>query len=264
MRFSLKHCVLLLFTILLAGLGSVERYFELNQLAFWGIGSGLILMGGITYYLKREFNPTIIFFVILHFSRYLNEWFTQLIGANFNGTYFLIPVVLYTLVIHFFPKVKSTIGWWHKEVINRKLIFHMLLAVGISGIGMFIYLKVNTSSIDRFIGMLPEGSFIFIIAMGIAYALLNAVVEEYIFRGMIWNGLEKIMTNRSLVIFTQAAIFGITHYWGLPGGVSGVVLIFTWSLYLGYVRQKTGGILGVIGLHFGANLLQYFMLFLFK
>lgn len=112
--------------------------------------------------------------------------------------------------------------------------------------------------------MLPEGSFIFIIAMGIAYALLNAVVEEYIFRGMIWNGLEKIMTNKSLVIFTQAAIFGITHYWGLPGGISGVVLIFTWSLYLGYVRQKTGGILGVIGLHFGANLLQYFMLFLYK
>jgi len=264
MRFNLKHCVLLLFTILIACLGSVERYFELNQVVFWSIGSGLILIGIISNYINRKFTPTIIFFIIIHFCRYLNEWFTQLIGANFNGTYFLIPVVLFTLVILFIPKVKSTIGWWHEEVINRKLMLQMLLAIGISGLGMFIYLKMNTSSIDRFIGMLPEGSLIFLIGMGIAYALLNAVVEEYIFRGMIWNALEKIMTNKSLVIFSQAAIFGITHYWGLPGGVSGVVLIFTWSLYLGYIRQKTGGILGVIGLHFGANLLQYFMLFLFK
>ncbi len=264
MKFSLKQYILFVFTLLLAGLSSVERYFELNQLAFWSIGSGLILMSGITYYLNKKFTPTIIFFVILHFCRYLNEWFTQLIGANFNGTYFLIPVILFTLLILFFSEIKSTIGWWHKDSVDSKLILQMLLAVGISGIGMFIYLKMNTSSIDRFIGMLPEGSFIFLIGMGIAYALLNAVVEEYIFRGMIWNALEKIMTNKSLVILSQAAIFGITHYWGLPGGISGVVLIFTWALYLGYIRQKTGGILGVIGLHFGANLLQYFMLFLFK
>lgn len=264
MEINIRQIILFFFILVVSGIESIERYLEMDTTMFWSIGALLLVICLISYRLKQNLLPTFSFFALLHFSKPLNESFTELIGANFNGTFFLIPVVVSGLLIALFPQIKSTIGWWKKEMIGRQLALQMVLAVTIGSIAMYIYLKLNTDNIDRFIGMLPKGSALFILGMGLAYAALNAIVEEFIVRGMVWNALEKVMTSQRLVIFTQAFIFGISHYWGLPGGLSGVVMVFLWSLYLGYVRNKTGGLVGVILLHFGANLIQYFILLSFR
>lgn len=264
MEIKTRQIILFFFILVVSGIESIERYLEMDTITFWSIGALLLVICLISYRLKRNLLPTFSFFALLHFSKPINKAFTELIGANFNGTFFLIPVLLSGLLIALFPQIRATIGWWKKENIGLQLALQMVLAVVIGSIAMYIYLMLNTDNIDRFIGMLPEGSVLFIVGMGVAYAALNAMVEEFIVRGMIWNALEKVMTSQRLVIFTQAVLFGISHYWGLPGGLSGVVMVFLWSLYLGYVRNKTGGLVGVILLHFGANLLQYFILLTFR
>lgn len=264
MKLSLTNLALLLILLIFSGVESFDRYVEYTNDQFWLLSGGLLILALIARRLRKIIFPTLLFFLLLHIFRPVNLWFTDIIGANFNGTYYLLPCLSFIGLILLVPSIKSTIDWWRKESFSKTLIIQMILAVVLGSVAMFIYLKANPNSLDRFVGMLPDGSILMIVLMGVLYAGLNASVEELIFRGMVWNGLEKIMPGSWLIGFSQAAIFGLSHYWGLPGGWSGVLMTFVLSLFLGYVRIKSGGILGCILVHFGLNLSQYFMLYWFK
>jgi membrane protease YdiL (CAAX protease family) len=264
MPHAIRKTVLFIFLFLAIASEATERYLPHSLWGYWAILIMLAATASISFRLEKQLAPTLFFFTLLHACRPVNVAFTQWIGAAFNGTYFLIPTLIYTLFILFFPGVKNTIDWWKKESISTALLGQMILAIGVSGLAMYVYLIYHSDSIDRFLKMLPDGSWWWIVAMGLAYALLNAVVEEYIIRGMFWNGLAKLIRQPWLIVWVQAAVFGLSHYWGLPGGWPGAFLVFGWSVYMGYVRQKTGGLRGVILLHFGANLVQYFILLGFR
>lgn len=261
---STRNILLLIILLVFASVESLDRYSDYSELQFWLIALGLAGLAWLGKFLDKDIFPTLLFFLILHLFRTVNILFTDLAGANFNGTYYFLPVVFFTLIIATRPQVKQTIDWWRKDQFSPKTRWLMLLAILTASAIMFVYLKLNTASIDRFLDMLPEGGLGFIVSMGLLYAALNGIVEEYIFRGMIWNGLGKIFTHHRVIIGVQAAIFGLSHYWGLPGGWSGVLLTFFFAIFLGYIRHKTQGLWGCIIVHFGINLTQYFMLFAFK
>lgn len=251
---------LFLMLLVLSAVESFDRYMDFSGSTYWIIAAGLLALTFIGWRMKAEIAFTFFFFALLHLCRPLNVWFTELLGANFNGTYYLIPSVLFIALILIVPGVKRTIGWWQKEQISLSLLGQMTVAILLGSGAMYWYLVENPEYLDRFIQMLPEGSLGYLILMGVAFAGLNAAVEELIFRGMLWNGLEKIQFSMDWIIVIQAVIFGLSHFWGLPGGWTGVLMTFVMALFFGYVRVKTGGILGVILVHFGLNLAQYFML----
>ena len=265
MKLRLQNFLLLLFLLIASFIEAGQRYLSIFQEHFWSILAGLLLICLLTFKLKKPLFWTMAFFTIIHFTLFVNKALVGYLGIDFNGTYFLIPTLVFTLMIVFVPQVKQTINWWRIDKLTEPLIWQMIIAWALGSIGMFLYLSsVEPHQLERFLDMLPSGSWLTIAFGGIAFALLNAAVEEYIIRGMIWNGLEMIIHNPYILILTQAIIFGLSHYFGLPGGVSGVLMVFTWSLFLGYVRWKSEGLLTVIALHFGANLAQFFMLYAFK
>lgn len=263
MKVNISNTVLLLFMLLASVVEFAQRYVSLSLIEFWGIGIFMIVITFIGFRLNKSIGPTLAFFNLVHFSRYANEYMTTLFSADFSGTYFLLPIVLFTFTILFFKPIRETITWWKRDVVTKSLLWEMVLAVVIGSFGMYWYLCTHEDQLVRFLEMLPRGSFLKILSLGLVFAGMNAAVEEFIIRGMIWNGLEKVISNPILLIVLQALIFGASHYFGLPGGIVGVTMIFTWSLFIGYVRWKSGGLLAVIGLHFFSNLAQFFMLYLF-
>ena len=103
-----------------------------------------------------------------------------------------------------------------------------------------------------------------LIINGVLFALFNSFVEEFMTRGMLCNGIEKIIINKNIIILIQAIIFGISHFYGFPGGFLGITMVFFWSLILGIIRYKTKGLVGVIIAHFFADLSIYFILYAYK
>jgi membrane protease YdiL (CAAX protease family) len=87
-------------------------------------------------------------------------------------------------------------------------------------------------------------------------AAINAFGEEFEFRSMTLARLEPVFGSRLAIILT-AALFGLLHYFGQPGGPFGVLL----AGYLGWIAAKsmieTRGFVWVFLIHFIGDFIIY-------
>lgn len=98
-------------------------------------------------------------------------------------------------------------------------------------------------------------SLIYLPAIIIA-AAINAFVEEFEFRSVLLSRLGAVFGSQQ-AIFMTAALFGLGHYYGWPGGPFGVVL----AAYLGWWAAKsmieTRGFVWAFALHFLGDVIVY-------
>lgn len=236
-------------------------YFGIDYKSFWILSAILI---GVTiycgYYSKSIF-PTILFFTIVHITRPVSERFTDLIHINFPGTYYLIPIIIFTGLILLLKPIRQNISWWTKDKIDKKSIYIIIGLSVVSGLALFIWGFFIADDLTKFIDNLPEVAITWIIINGVGFALLNSIAEEYLARGMLCNGLEKILNNKIAIVGIQALIFGLFHKNGFPGGLIGIFMVISWSLVLGIVRYRTKGLIGVLIGHFFADFTIYLILY---
>jgi len=81
-----------------------------------------------------------------------------------------------------------------------------------------------------------------LVIAGIAFALLNALVEEVLFRGAVLHHLGEALGWWTAAV-VQALAFGMLHLNGYPYGPLGVALAAVYGLILGAMRLRSGGLL---------------------
>jgi uncharacterized protein len=77
-------------------------------------------------------------------------------------------------------------------------------------------------------------------AAGICFSIFNALLEELIFRGILFDSLESQWGPWGAAIGT-AALFGYGHMHGYPPGISGALLAGIYGLCLAALRIHTDG-----------------------
>ena len=87
---------------------------------------------------------------------------------------------------------------------------------------------------------------------GVGFSLVNAAVEEAVFRGVLQTALERV-DGPVVAVVVQAAAFGLLHVVGVPAGAVGAVMAGTWGLLLGVMRWRTRGILAPYVAHVAAD-----------
>ncbi|MFO0579339.1 MAG: CPBP family intramembrane glutamic endopeptidase [Polyangia bacterium] len=95
-----------------------------------------------------------------------------------------------------------------------------------------------------------------LIVGGVAFALLNAALEELIWRGVIQTSLVASSSSRAgahAAILLQAVSFGLQHAHGFPRGAVGVTLAAGWAVMLGLLRQHSRGLLAPFLAHVVAD-----------
>ena len=92
------------------------------------------------------------------------------------------------------------------------------------------------------------------VLVGIGWALLNSVSEEFIYRGLLYTRLKETMGVRGTLL-VQALIFGIAHHWTkVQLGIPGMALSFLFALSLGWLVKRTGSLMAAIFVHFWVDL----------
>ena len=81
----------------------------------------------------------------------------------------------------------------------------------------------------------------------LANALLVPIVEEIVFRGLMFSRLQKAMPNVAVALITSV-LFGLVH-----GQIIWMIFAFIVGLILSYVRIKTNSILPTIIMHILIN-----------
>ena len=99
----------------------------------------------------------------------------------------------------------------------------------------------------------PPVSWLLLVLGGLGFALLNATLEELLFRGLLQDRLVALWGPGARAVVVQAVVFGICHAHGVPRGGWGVLMAGTWALLLGTLRQKTGGLLAPVLAHIVAD-----------
>ena len=90
----------------------------------------------------------------------------------------------------------------------------------------------------------------------IGFAISNAVAEEVVFRGAIWDGFGTVIPRWGAIAVT-ALLFAGFHLYGFPGGPIGMAMVLVWGIALGILRVRSAGMLAPIVAHIGADLVVF-------
>ena len=128
-------------------------------------------------------------------------------------------------------------------------------ATALSCVLAFTLTRFNLSDDFQYLDITKPPSWMLALVAGIA-ALLNALSEEYVWRGVLWRWLSDSLESLPLfslnfiVISATSVSFGMSHFAnGLPSGWSGAGAAVLLGVFLGLVRAHTRGLLLPVAIH---------------
>ncbi len=217
-----------------------------------------VLLALITLFFYRRhislFGPS-LFFLLAYITRTL-PFYTL-------GLMFAFPIALYLITIRFFKclwrdKPAPSLGEVGK--INAVSLLLGIVVIVVSSSALILWYLLFDPDIEVFTQYFPDVELSKLLVGGVVFALVNSIVEEVVYRGILWSGLEEIFDNVYIVIVVQALIFGAIHYWGIPNGIMGAVMATVYGLFLGVIRNCSKGLLMPILTHNFADMTIFLIL----
>lgn len=138
-------------------------------------------------------------------------------------------------------------------------VWAILGLVSVSAVSLLLFYQQAPPRLGEAAGILAALSPMELTLVGLAFALLNAFVEEVLFRGVILHHLAPALGVWTAVL-VQAVAFGMLHLDGYPHGPAGVGLTFGYALLLGALRVRSDGLLAVWIAHVCADLMIFVLI----
>jgi membrane protease YdiL (CAAX protease family) len=88
---------------------------------------------------------------------------------------------------------------------------------------------------------LPVAAFGSLVLAGVCFSVLNAALEEVVFRGVLWGAIADEW-NQAVALVATAIVFALCHVRGYPPEPVGAVLAGVYGLALGLLRWWAGGL----------------------
>jgi membrane protease YdiL (CAAX protease family) len=129
----------------------------------------------------------------------------------------------------------------------------MFTTVFTSSCALILWVILFKPDLADLIVMVPADSVPVIICVGLLFSTGNAIWEEIIFRGILWNGLQKAYGNIIVLVVFQAVLFSLLHIGGFPRGAVGVILAGVYGAAIGVIRMFSKGLAAPVITHFFAD-----------
>ena len=158
------------------------------------------------------------------------------------------------------PRAELWRSWLRRGGTTAELPWLLLLTVAVTAACLVIWQRL-------FDGRLPQAyldaaagrPLWLLVVAGVGFSLVNAAVEEAIFRGVLQTALERV-SGPMVAIVVQAVAFGVLHVVGVPTGIVGAVMAGGWGILLGLMRWRTGGLLAPYVAHVAADVTIFWIL----
>lgn len=200
----------------------------------------------------RYRNHHSLLFVVVFGSAFLVS--SALLKGLFTWPWHLfVPLVIAAMAARVWkPEVRLSLGWVAGG--SGAKMWLAALAVSILATAALVtWAELVRPDLQNFRAMVPNGNLGVLICAALGFALLNATMEELIWRGGIQSWLVE-HTNITLAILIQGISFGALHWAGFPSGWSGVALATIYGVMLGWLRHAAGGLIAPIVAHILADL----------
>ncbi len=166
--------------------------------------------------------------------------------------YLLVPTMAYALLCGILPPLRRTCVWL---AVGRSDWAALTATAGIallSTLGLVLYQYIMNPDVHALSARLPGTRLGSAILAGACFSVVNAALEEILFRGVIYDALESQWGWQTAAIIS-GAVFGVFHVAGYPPGPLGALMAGLYGILLGWLRGRTGGLLWPIAAHVVAD-----------
>ena len=140
-------------------------------------------------------------------------------------------------------------GWGAPIVERGRLLAGgTLLCALVTPLALVGWVALLQPDVRNVVEAVPDYPLAALLVGGVVFAVVNALLEEWIWRGVFQPRLTRLF-GPTAAIALQAASFGIGHAWGFPRGAVGVLLVGVWAVMLGVLRHHSRGLLAVVAAH---------------
>lgn len=132
----------------------------------------------------------------------------------------------------------------------RSMAFGAMFA-GISGMALLLWYATAKPDLNDLVAtFVPNWTLWLLVPGAVVFSLVNAVLEESAYRGVVQYSLESATGVGGTALVLQATAFAALHYQaGFPRGVVGVGLTAVYGLVLGAMRRRAGGLMAPVFTH---------------
>jgi membrane protease YdiL (CAAX protease family) len=173
----------------------------------------------------------------------------------------LVPILFYCVVVLTVPQLRRSLLWIRPGNVDRDMVLSVAAVSVISGLALLIWyyaLKPDVLVQLRNMPRMPVWLFPF---AGMAFAVSNAAMEEFAFRGVVMQSLDSAFGPGSVSVLAQGWLFGAMHFLqGFPKGGWGLAMAVVYGIMLGWLRRRSRGMLAPWAAHVCADLVIFAVL----
>jgi len=157
----------------------------------------------------------------------------------------LLAVLAYAAAVARLPALGGRPSWLRVGRLDRGVWRLMFVSVFVSALALLLWFALAKPDYSALVGTLfPRLPLPLLFAGVVGFSLINAAIEELIYRGVLLGALDATLGVGMLPVVLQAGVFGIVHIAGFPRGLAGVGLASIYGLLMGAVRRRARGMLG--------------------
>jgi membrane protease YdiL (CAAX protease family) len=154
----------------------------------------------------------------------------------------LAPLLAYLLLALAIPPLRRTLVWLKVGRLDGLTILCVFLVGVIAALALAVFQSAVNPDVRQLREGAPPWAFQHPVAFLILFSIVNALLEELLFRGILFDSLAS-QIGLFWTLLIQAAVFGYGHMLGgYPPGVLGAVLAGIFGLLQGLLRLHSGGL----------------------
>jgi membrane protease YdiL (CAAX protease family) len=168
--------------------------------------------------------------------------------------YLLVPLTIYAAVVLAAPPLRRSVHWVRTGRCDGTVLALTLTTIVTASAALLLWYGQyrHDTDLENLGDQIPDWPLPCLLLAGVGFSVLNAVLEEIIFRGVLYEALVDGYGPLAAVCI-QAIAFGVVHAHGFPRGVIGVAMATLYGLVLGVLRQRSGGLVAPLVAHVFAD-----------
>jgi membrane protease YdiL (CAAX protease family) len=131
-----------------------------------------------------------------------------------------------------------------------------IVVMALTGLVLVAFNVFAKPDVRSYRAALPFDALGGVLMAGAIFVIVNATLEELVFRGIFFDALESQWGTRITLVVT-AVLFGLGHLRGYPPGLLGAGLAAVFGLAMGVLRAWGGGLALPMVAHMGADATIY-------
>ncbi len=166
--------------------------------------------------------------------------------------YLLAPLLVYLLLACILGPLRRTVAWLRLGRFDSRVIVATATIILVSTSALVAYEELFHPDLSSVAEQLPVRGPLPVYWACALFAIVNALLEEAIFRGIFLDALASQLGSW-WAVFLQAVLFGIGHAHGYPPGIMGIVMASLYGLLLGLLRLRAQGLIAPFLAHICAD-----------